>query len=422
MSPKILIATTTWWAMPARLALAFANAGSHVSGIFPRGNPLGKVRVVEQRLRYSARKPLASLKRAIKLAQPDLIVPCDDRAVEHLHRLYQQESGSAGGMAICHLIERSLGAASGYSTTTQRARLLELARDLGIRIPESAVVRHTEELRTWLQHHGTPAVLKIDGTWGGSGVRIVHSEAEAEEVFQQLTRRSSFLDVAGHLCFHDFFPVFSRAPQEPQVTVQKYIKGYLSNAMFVCWEGQVLDELGVDVVFSQEELGASTIVRTINNPEMTRAGHLLVKSLGVSGFCGLDFITDAETGAVYLLEMNPRATQLGHLEPGGRHSLVNVLHHRLMQGTQLANQGGVEELIALFPQVLRCDPANPLLANPRLRQDLPQNEPELTRELMRQPWNRRHLSASVYLIIKKLVCLVTEGPLRKSTQRPAPKS
>ena len=423
MQPKILIASTTWWAMPARLALGFSEAGSEVSGLFPRGSPIAKVHSVKRQFAYSAVRPLRSLRRAIEAVRPTIIVPCDDRVVEHLHRLYEQEIAVEENSDICKLIEQSLGAPSGYPFTRQRAELLDLARLAGIRVPESAIVHDLSELRAWLHQRGLPAVLKVNGTWGGSGVRILRSMTEVETVFAELRRPRTIKTTLSHLSFHDFFPVFETArDHNPAITVQAYVEGSLSNAMFACWQGSVLDEIAVDVVFSQEELGASTVVRTTQNPEMSHAGRVLVRDLSISGFCGLDFIIEQGTGHVYLLELNPRATQLGHLEPGGRPSLITVLHRELAGEQPLVLPGFVEETIALFPQTLRCDSDNPALSDPELRHDVPWSEPDLTRELMRRSWNSRHISAFLYLAAERILKLHVENPVRKRARTFVPEN
>jgi hypothetical protein len=90
MNPRstILIVSSCWWAFPARLAMAFASIGHRVEAICPGHHPLEKTKAVRTLYRYSALRPLEALAKAIKRAEPALIVPCDDRAIAHLHELY----------------------------------------------------------------------------------------------------------------------------------------------------------------------------------------------------------------------------------------------------------------------------------------------------------------------------------------------
>ena len=353
MPHKVLIASTTWFALPARAAIAFTKANVHVSGIVPRGNPLTKVTSLEGNFRYSSVNPLRSLMEAINTANPDLIIPCDDRVVEHLHELHSRTAVPHGDSKVCALIERSLGSPTGFPTASSRSSLLHLADKLEIGIPRTAVAQTLEDLKTSLREFGFPSVLKVDGTWGGTGVRLVHSWDEAEQAFLQLTAPLPAWEKLRFLSAHDYFPLFDyKKKMTPEVTIQKYVDGRSANTMFACWQGQVLGSLSVETLFASEPLGSSTVVRTIDNQDMEQAGHLLVRELGISGLCGLDFIVEETTGKAFLIELNPRATQLGHLEFGTKPSLINLLSRRLA-GDDPDPGEFVEDTIAFFPHILR---------------------------------------------------------------------
>ena len=418
MAPQILIASTTWWATPARIALAFIQSGALVSGVFPRGNPLGKLQTLKTQSHYSAAYPLRSLRKAIEKAQFDLIVPCDDRVVEHLHQLYlESTTGSLRSEKISKLIERSLGDPAGYSATLNRGQVLMLAEQNGIRIPRTSSIRNLEELQEWGERYGFPAVLKIDGTWGGSGVRVVHSCTEAKMAYAELTQAHSLSSIISHISFHNFYPLFRRHTTRCDVTVQTYIEGSLANAMFACWEGEVLGGIGVDVLFSHEKLGASTIVRTSSHQDMQDAGRIIAKVWSLSGFFGLDFIFESKTGIPYLIELNPRATQLGHLHLVGYQSLVKTLYDHLT-GAQLLKQpqpGG--QTIAFFPQSLQCNSDNPLLSQSDILHDVPWDEPALLDELMRKPWNDRRLSALAHQVFGKIRDWLSGNRTRRTIKR-----
>src|SRR5690242_19202049 len=116
--PTILLTDTNRWALPARLAIGLSKAGCNVAALCPaQGHPLSKTSVVRQIFPYSGLRPLESLTTAIEATRPTLIVPCDDRGVEHLHELYARvlHMGTRGD-SIRHLIERSLGNPQSYPT------------------------------------------------------------------------------------------------------------------------------------------------------------------------------------------------------------------------------------------------------------------------------------------------------------------
>lgn len=404
MQPKVLIASTTWFAMPARVASAFVELGAHVSAIVPQGSPVHKVRKLEVTVRYSAVDPLTSLSKAIVALKPDLIIPCDDRVVEHLHRLYEKRDESLAFTYCAQVIERSLGSSAGFAVSTKRAPLLQLAKDHHICVPLSASVSSVEDLKQWLQINRYPAVLKVDGTWAGTGVRVVRNWEEANQAFSDLTRSPPIMTRLRFLCAHDLFPLFAQDKQKRlQVTVQSFIQGRSVNAMYSCWKGGVVDHLSVEALYAVDQLGSSTIIKTITNAEMEHAGRVIVKELDMSGFCGLDFILEAGTEKLYLIELNPRITQIGHLKLIGRENLIAALYRACRGQEQLSPAAFVEEVIAFFPHSLRCDPSHPLLSSPTLRHDIPIEEPDLVHELSRKPWNSRHLSSKAYSVLRKLI-------------------
>src|SRR5712691_8604780 len=109
MRPTILLACTNQWLAPARLAVAFVKAGCRVEVLCPAGHPVTKTRVASRIHVYRALAPLRSTAAAIATVQSDLIVPCDDLAIIHLHRLYSRALLPGGPAASRALFERSLG-------------------------------------------------------------------------------------------------------------------------------------------------------------------------------------------------------------------------------------------------------------------------------------------------------------------------
>src|ERR1700753_164167 len=85
---KVLLTDTNRWALAARLAIGLADSGCEVSAISPFPNhALMKTSAVRRVFRYSALRPLDSLRAAIEAFDPDIIVPSCDRSVAHLHEL-----------------------------------------------------------------------------------------------------------------------------------------------------------------------------------------------------------------------------------------------------------------------------------------------------------------------------------------------
>ncbi|MGI0133912.1 MAG: hypothetical protein ACREBW_03015, partial [Candidatus Micrarchaeaceae archaeon] len=126
---------------------------------------------------------------AIRDSRPDLIVPCDDVAVHHLHRLYEREERREPHGRICTLIELSLGSPKNFPFLYRRAAFLEAAKQENIRVPAVEVIPGTSDLEKYSGRAEFPFVLKADSTSGGEGVRIVHTHDEALRAFKSVSGR-----------------------------------------------------------------------------------------------------------------------------------------------------------------------------------------------------------------------------------------
>ena len=386
---KVLLTDTNRWALAARLAIGLSEAGCEVSAICPTpGHALLKTRAVQRTFNYSGFRPLESLIAAIDAVDPDLIVPSCDRGVEHLHELYAlSQTQGPQGQRLAALIERSLGSPASHSIVGSRFELLALAREEGICVPRTARVDTAEQLESWSDHEAFPWVLKADGTWGGGGVKIVHSHGQIRSSFTQLDRMFRFRRALKRLFVNrDSFglrPWWQRSRRP--VSVQSYIHGRPANCAVVCWQGRVLAGIAVEVVASDGLTGPASIVRVVDNPEMMRAASRLAARLGVSGFFGLDFMIEEGTGAAYLIEMNPRITPLCHLRLGPGRDMPAALHAELTGQTSVQPPSMTDnEMIAYFPQA--WNGGRDLLSG--CFHDIPQDEPELVQELL-QPFPDR---------------------------------
>lgn len=387
-APKVLLADTNRWANAARLAMVLAEAGCTVSAICSHGHPLRYTRAVKQLFPYESLRPLDALRRAVAAVDPKIIVPCDDRSVGHLHELYAQVlTEGAGETPLVKLIKRSLGCPASYPIVSSRYDLLRIAREEGILVPASEIINQPSDLDKWHEQHSGACVLKADGTFGGRGVRVAHTPNEAKRLFVEIERPYRILRVLKRLVVNrDPFwirPWWNRT--RPQIIVQSFIKGRAANCAAFCWQGKLLAEIGVDVVSSDGLTSPASVVRLSDNADMTGAARKIAKRLGLSGFFGLDFMIEEGTKATYLIEMNPRCTPLSHIQLGKDRDLAEAVWSQLT-GSPLRERAPVthKELIAYFPQAWTL---NSELLDSSF-QDIPRDEPELLKELMR-PWPDR---------------------------------
>jgi len=374
---------TTRWGRSARMAIELSNAGCRVSAVcLARRHPLLKTRVVHEMFPYSPLRPLDSLTAAIEATGPQIVIPCDDRAVLHLHQLHAQaRTSGAAGDKMAAVIERSLGSPQSYPIVSVRFNLLEIAREEGLRVPETQSVRTLDDLCSWGAEHALPWVLKADRTWGGGGVEIARTPRRAEQFFKAIPRFfGKALAVKRLIVNRDPFWLFpSWGRRTPGVIVQSHVKGRPANCAVVCWEGKVLAGIAAEVVSSDEPTGPASVVRIVDNPEMMLCAERIARRLGLSGFFGLDFIIEEGSGASHLIEMNPRCTPLCHLRLGEGRDLIGALCGQLSgrppDVTPCVTQN---DTIAYFPQAWH---ANSGVLQTSFR-DVPHGEPDLIKELL----------------------------------------
>jgi hypothetical protein len=390
--PTLLLAAAKWWPLAARLAVALRDHGCDVAALCPARHPLGHVSGLRALYRYRGLDSIGSLADAIRDYRPDVVIPCDDGVVAQLHALHEQHP------SLRPVIESSLGPARWYPVVRSRQRLLSLAAQLGIRVPDTQPIESESDLAAWHEQHGPRAVVKLDGDNGGNGVSICGSLEDATAALHRFQGRPGALTAMKRLIVdHDPLALWQRrSPLASGVSVQKFIDGRPANCMFACYQGALLGLISVVVVASEGPTGAATVVRVVQDESMRKAAQHIAAALNLTGFYGLDFIIEAAGGEPYLIEMNPRCTQLGHLELPLAGSLAGAFAAVLRGAAQPPPKQPLPcERVALYPQAQAAGAAcRPLIESSH--HDVPAGEPELVRELERGPWPMRHWPARLY--------------------------
>ncbi len=399
--PSVLIAAAKWWPLSARLASALIRYGCSVSALCPAGHPLTHISGFARIRRYGGIRSISSLSQAIKATNPDIVVPCDDGVVAQLHSLHHQKP------LLREMIERSLGSPLSFPVLRSRYQLLAEARALGIAIPETRKAESVEDLEYWHANIAQSGIIKLDGQSGGIGVRICGSLSESFATWRDTRVNVGLATALKRLAIDaDPLALWTRSRRGCEITIQRVIRGRPANSMLVCRNGKVLSQICVVVLAAEGPTGASTIVQRIHDVRMERAGQLLAAHLKLSGFYGLDFMIEAETGTPYLIEMNPRCTQLGHLEFADQGSLAGTFAAELRGERQSpAHHPIMVDTIALYPQSVA------VLNNGSMHRDgcyldVPWDEPRLAEELRLGFLPHRRWHARLYHSIKPF----SQGP------------
>ena len=381
MKIQILIVTTSSWVTTARLAMAMANAGCVVDAICPARHPVRKTSALRNTYDFRGLSPLNSIAKAIAHTNPDLIVPGDDLATLHLHRLHEREGGYG---EVADVIERSLGSPESFPVLYARTRFIELAIEAGIRAPKTSVIANPESLKQWISRTGFPVVLKANGTSGGDGVRVAHSFEDASHALRQLQAPPRWARAVKRALIDQDKTLLWPAlmGQRYVVNAQEFVDGREATSAVACWEGQVLADLHFEVLQKRDAAGPSSVLRRIENADMKSATEKMARRLNLSGLHGFDFMLESDTGNAYLIEINPRATQVGHLALGPGRDLPAALCGAVSgQRCQAAPQVTENDVIALFQQEWMRDPESPFLRS--AYHDVPWEERELLRACVR---------------------------------------
>lgn len=399
--PKVLLLDSNRWDLGPRLAVGLASTGCSVFAVCPSiGHPFSVTRAVKATFPYKASNPVRSIKEAIEAVNPDIVVPSCERSVEHIHELYAQAlHQESRNERIAHLIERSLGKTAGYRIVTSRYDLLAAAAEEGVRVPETARVSSSADLDLWREEKSKRCVIKADGTWGGVGVCILSESDRSDEAWLSITKTSRLLRAIKRMVVNRD-PFYLRAwidRVERAIIAQKFIEGRPANCTVFSWRGKVQALIAVEVLRTERNAGPASIVHVIQNAEIQMAAERISSRLGLSGFFGLDFIIEQETGHAYLVEMNPRLTPPCYLRFEKGRDLVGALWASLTDKPLPENAPVTTSQTIAYSRrtLMQSDtPRDCFYMNP-------EGEPELARELESAYPDRTMLFRLVQLFDRK---------------------
>jgi hypothetical protein len=226
---------------------------------------------------------------------------------------------------------------------------------------------------------------------------VVHTTEEAVEAFSALQAPPLLARAAKRAVVDQDKTLIwsSLLRRRAVVNAQAFIAGHECTSTVACWNGTVLASLHFEVLYKRDPKGPATVIRLIDDAEMSMAAEKMVRRLKLSGIHGFDFMREAGNGRAHLIEINPRATQVGHLTMGAGHDLPAALYAAVTgQSLRPASQLTDSDTIALFPQEWLRDPSSPLLQS--CYHDVPWSEPHLMLACIHKrtkqvswPWQKR---------------------------------
>jgi predicted ATP-grasp superfamily ATP-dependent carboligase len=368
-----------------RLPKGLQQAGFEVGVLCSDQNLLAKTQFIDQKFYFSptksSQKLLNQLVQVIQQWKPMLIVPGDETVVAFLHDLIRKSHSQPGLLSkeVEQVLLRSFGDPQWFDATIIKDKTQQIAATLNIRTPASVKVTHQAEALQGAEKIGYPIVLKKDFSWSGDGVKVCSDEQALLQSLPTFLPKSSFAlkERLRGLLHREWLPT------NKVLSLQQFIKGRPAMYALVALRGKVLAGYSAIPERTTSATGPSSVVRFVNNAEMTAMSTQLVERFGYSGFCGFDFMIEETTGKAYLLECNPRPIPICHLGSKVGIDLGKALFEGL-QGHSPAKFSGIvqEEVIALFPQEWKRDPSSPYLAHNN--HDVPWDDPLLLSAIVGQ--------------------------------------
>jgi hypothetical protein len=368
---------------PARLARPLREAGFRVAALCPINNPLARTRFVERRFDLvdprSSKRLEVGLAAAMRAWRPRLIVPADEQVVAWLHTVIRRGAGELdpGMLAVIHA---SLGATERLDAMLMKSHTLRLARELGVRTPCGATVSGStaalEAVTEAADRIGFPLYVKTSFSWSGLGVRLCENRADLQDAMAAVRPPGvrPIRDLLKRLAHRDWYPT------DTAIDLQRAVDGEPAMFCAVAHGGKMLAGFAGFAARNLSANGPSSMVRLGHNAEMASASATMIRALGASGFIAFDFMIEARSGAAYLLECNPRPSQVGHLGSRVGVDLCGALAAALRGAPAMETTPNGETTVALFPQEWLRDPSG--IADLESAPDAPWDDPELLRAMI----------------------------------------
>lgn len=372
---------------PSRMPRELRFAGCKVAMLAPPDSWATQTRFIELLghlpLESTQQRMLDIIIAAVQKTQATLLLPGDDAIVLALMRAAiaartpaaatpQDTAPPAAPVApITALIQHSLGDPVHYANSIDKGRLVDRARAAGIEVPAGDAVGDIDDALRVARALGYPVIVRPTVGTSSMGVAMCGDEAELRAAIAALPAD------AGARWPH------ARAP----ALVQKFLTGRRYNRAVAAWRGhEIAGYSRMALERWPSALSPASVASFVHAPAVAAASEQVVEALGVSGFAGIQFIDDQDTGRPCLIEINRRMVPATH---AGRHAGVD-LAAALAGALQGVSWTGLRDTavdqqrgMVLFPQEWKRDFRSEHFAT--LPTDAPWDDPRLFAAMLNSP-------------------------------------
>ena len=202
-----------------------------------------------------------------------------------------------------------------------RARFQHLVQDLAMKQPANGIATSTAEAREVVERIGFPVVIRPSYVLGGRAMEVVHSPDQLERYMTEAVQVSGKNPVLIDGFLHQAIEIDVDALADGEAV---YIGGIMEH----------VEEAGIHSGDSACSLPPQTLSQK-QIAEIERQTILLAKALGVIGLMNIQFAIKDD--AVYLLEVNPRASRTVPFVAKATGIPMAKLAARIMAGEKLAS-------------------------------------------------------------------------------------
>lgn len=226
---------------------------------------------------------------AKRQVEKPVLLPSHDKFVEFIDRYYDQ-------LKEYFLISQSESGIN--SIVLDKIKLYELAKEYGVKIPESVNIED-ENILTKINNIGYPCIIKPADT-------ILFTEHFRQKVF--LCKDESDLQKGIEKCKENSIEAF----------VQEVVPGFddhmLTYDFYVNKNGETTHYMTAQKYRQWPiNFGASVFTGQKYNKKLVDIGKPFIEAIGYRGFGEIEFKKHAETGEIYLIEINARTTNFNNL-------------------------------------------------------------------------------------------------------------